>query len=335
MTVKKTDVRIHLRGVSEDMILNNGRKYYFLKIAETLNITRAAEQLLVSQPSLTQYLNRLEADMEIRLVDRNYTPLRLTRAGQLYAEYLLEEKAREDQFLVRLEELKNENKAPLRLGIPLQKRQEKLNATLLHFCMDHPRLDVQVWEGTSSTVRERIVKGELDIGFGHSTTAQDEKCVMQILTREKILIICSRENPMLRLRESENGIYHVTAEDLNHQLFYQMSPEYYLCDVELKHLQQHGVSPLKKLVMSNLHGIIDSLLQNPSTGFAYMPDYVLQEHWPKSVSGNLAFLSLDDEEFAWFFCMERKKGKTLSRDGKSFWDAVVKNCSEEDFSALS
>ena len=54
LTVKKTDVRIHLRGVSEDMILNNGRKYYFLKIAETLNITRAAEQLLVSQPSLTQ-----------------------------------------------------------------------------------------------------------------------------------------------------------------------------------------------------------------------------------------------------------------------------------------
>ena len=311
------------------MTMNSGRKYYFLKIVETLNITRAAEQLLVSQPSLTQYLNRLETDMEIKLVDRNYTPLRLTKAGQLYAEYLLEEKTLEDQFQAHLEELKNENKAPLRLGIPLQKRHEKLNATLLHFCMDHPSLDVRVWEGTSSTVRDRVIKGELDIGFGHSVEAQDEKCVMQTLTREKILIICNRNNPMIRQKEALDDTFRVTAEELNHQLFYQMSTEYYLCDVELRHMAQYGVTPQKRLVMSNLHGIIDSLLQNPSTGFAYMPDYVLQEHWPKSVSGNLAFLRLDDEDFAWYFCMERKKGKALSRDGKAFWDAVVKNCCEE------
>lgn len=33
--------------------MNPGRRYYFTTIAETLNITRAAEQLMVSQPSLT------------------------------------------------------------------------------------------------------------------------------------------------------------------------------------------------------------------------------------------------------------------------------------------
>ena len=42
-----------------------GRKYYFITIAETLNITQAARQLMVSQPSLTQYLNKLEKDMEL------------------------------------------------------------------------------------------------------------------------------------------------------------------------------------------------------------------------------------------------------------------------------
>ena len=63
-----------------------GRKYYFITIAETLNITQAARQLMVSQPSLTQYLNKLEKDMELVLIDRSYSPLRLTEAGRLYYE---------------------------------------------------------------------------------------------------------------------------------------------------------------------------------------------------------------------------------------------------------
>ena len=311
------------------MSMNSGRKYYFLKIVETLNITRAAEQLLVSQPSLTQYLNRLESDMEIKLVDRNYTPLRLTKAGQLYAEYLLEEKRIEDQFRVQLEEIKNESRVPLRLGIPLQKRQPKLNSTLLHFCMDHPNLDVRVWEGTSSTVLDRVVKGELDIGFGHSVEGQDDRCVMQILTQEKILIICSRQNPFIRNRIPDmDGAVRVSPKELDTQLFYQMSPEYYLCDVELKHLAQYGVNPKQRIVMSNLHGIIDSIRQNPSTGFAYIPDYILQEPWSKSANDELARLRLDADDYSWYFCMLRKKGKALTRDGKAFWDAVVKNCCE-------
>ncbi len=86
--------------------MNHGRKYYFLTIAETLNITRAAEQLAVSQPSLTQYINRLEQMLGIRLFDRNFTPLRLTRAGLLYYEYLQDEKKREDRFETDLERLK-------------------------------------------------------------------------------------------------------------------------------------------------------------------------------------------------------------------------------------
>ena len=59
-----------------------GRKYYFLVIAETQNLTKAAQILHVSQPSLTQYVNRLEQDLGVRLLNRNHTPLLLTEAGR-------------------------------------------------------------------------------------------------------------------------------------------------------------------------------------------------------------------------------------------------------------
>ena len=313
------------------MPVNSGRKYYFLTIAETLNITRAAEKLMVSQPSLTQYLNRLEQDLDCVLVDRNFTPLRLTRAGRLYAEYLREEKARQEQFLSALEKLKDENKAPLMIGIPLQKRDEAVSKALLHFCMERPDLDVRVWEGTSSTVRERVVKGELDIGFGHSIQIQDDKCITQVLKAEKIVILCSRKNPVVKGRTSgPDNTIRIAARELDDQLFYQMSPEYYLCEVELAHMKRHGVHPGQRIVMSNLHAIIEALLQNPSSGFAYMPDYVLREHWPRSVSGELACLRLEEEDFGWYFCMKRRKGRPLNKNARDFWDTVVKECCEND-----
>ena len=51
-------------------------------------ITKAANVLHVSQPSLTQYLNRLESDLGVKLLNRDTTPISLTQAGTVYLEYV-------------------------------------------------------------------------------------------------------------------------------------------------------------------------------------------------------------------------------------------------------
>ena len=304
--------------------MNFKRRYYFLKIAETRNITRAAEQLMVSQPSLTQYLNKLEADLDVKLVDRSYTPLRLTRAGSLYSDYLQECLSLDERFQTALQELRTEAKRPLTIGIPLQKSHELISEVLPKFGPAHPSIAVSIWEGTSSTVRERVIKGELDIGFGHTLTRQDDKCVVTPLSQEKIVIICNRRNPILQGRATSlDKTLLINPALLSGQLFYQMSPEYFLYEVESAHLKKHGVNPRQRIIMSNLHAIIDAIIKNPNTGFAYMPDYVLYEHWPKSVKHELAFLRLDEEDFVWYFSMLCKKGKALSRDARIFRDCVL------------
>ena len=104
--------------------MNPGRRYYFITIAETLNITRAAEQLMVSQPSLTQYLNKLESDLEIKLVDRSFTPLRLPEAGHVYYDYLVKQRSAEEALNAALKRLRCKGRRPLMIGIPLQKSHE-------------------------------------------------------------------------------------------------------------------------------------------------------------------------------------------------------------------
>ena len=64
------------------MVLHNYE--YFVAIVDEGSLTKAAEHLYVSQPSLSQYLKRLEASLGVELFDRSTSPLRLTYTGERY-----------------------------------------------------------------------------------------------------------------------------------------------------------------------------------------------------------------------------------------------------------
>jgi DNA-binding transcriptional LysR family regulator len=66
-------VHHHLLEGEFNMIFKNYN--YFLTINKEKNITRAAEKLFISQPSLSKYLKRLESKLEIDLFDHSTNPL--------------------------------------------------------------------------------------------------------------------------------------------------------------------------------------------------------------------------------------------------------------------
>ena len=78
---------------------------YFAAIARCGNITRAAQQLYISQPTLSKFLQKLEGDTGLVLFQRAGRRLELTYAGQRYlahAERLLSQKREMDAELTDL-----------------------------------------------------------------------------------------------------------------------------------------------------------------------------------------------------------------------------------------
>ena len=66
--------------------MNNDIYRYLLTVAQTRNITRAAEMLHISQPALTKAIRRQEKDLGVTLFDRSTMPLKLTYAGERFLE---------------------------------------------------------------------------------------------------------------------------------------------------------------------------------------------------------------------------------------------------------
>ena len=61
------------------------REYeYIRKIAETGSFIAAAEKLYITQPSLSQFIRRIERHVGAELFDRSHQPVTLTEAGRIY-----------------------------------------------------------------------------------------------------------------------------------------------------------------------------------------------------------------------------------------------------------
>ena len=79
----------------------------FITIVECGSITRAAEILFLTQPSLSKYLKRLEQNLGVELFDHHASPLKLTYAGKRYYEYIKRIQAMDRQFSEELSGLRN------------------------------------------------------------------------------------------------------------------------------------------------------------------------------------------------------------------------------------
>ena len=83
---------------------------------QTKSLSAAAARLYVSQPYLSQYLIRLEKEFNVKLFDRT-TPLRLTKAGEIYYNYLQDLRNLRENFFSDLHDLNSQSAHIMNLGV--------------------------------------------------------------------------------------------------------------------------------------------------------------------------------------------------------------------------
>ena len=137
---------------------------YFLMVAREENITRAAEKLHITQPTLSRQLMQLEEDLGATLFRRNNHRITLTEDGMLLkrrAQELLElaEKTRRE-FQSR-EELTGE----IAIGCGETCNMAYLSDWMMSFRREHPLVQFRIRTATADDVKERIENGLLDMGL--------------------------------------------------------------------------------------------------------------------------------------------------------------------------
>ena len=122
---------------------------YITAIAKYQNITKAAESLYISQPTLSKFLKALEEDIGLKLFRRLGNRYVLTHAGECYlqkAEQILQLK---NELDLELADIMKRDVGVLRVAFPTMRCTYMLPATLPDFQKLYPNVKVEIIEAHS------------------------------------------------------------------------------------------------------------------------------------------------------------------------------------------
>lgn len=168
---------------------------YVLALAKHQNVTRAAESLYLSQPTLTKFLQNLERDMDQKLFRKLGNKLQLTYAGEVYVA-----KARE--ILLLKEELDREmndiigsNIGVLKVAFPVMRGTYMLPCTLPIFRSLYPKVKLKIVESDSAHLEGMILNGDTDLAF-FNLPIKDPNIDYEVVNHEEIVLILSKDHPL-------------------------------------------------------------------------------------------------------------------------------------------
>lgn len=138
---------------------------YFVAVAETRHFTRAAERVGVAQPSLSQQIRALEADLGEPLFNRERGNVSLTTAGEVLLPIARRLLADADIARNEIRELGELRTGRVRLGATPSLCTSLLPAVLADFHAQYPGIQIILQEGGSRDLERNLAQGGLDLAL--------------------------------------------------------------------------------------------------------------------------------------------------------------------------
>ncbi len=171
----------------------------FLVVANERSFSRAAEKLGRTQPAVSLAIQRLENELEEKLIDRSAKELLLTDAGRIVLDYARRFENLQGDLDNALAELRDNSAGRLIIGA-----NESTSLYLLQYIQSYrrlyPRIKVQVRRSLSSKVPAQLLDGDLELGV-ISYDPRDDRLVTNVIYTDHLAFVVSPEHRLADRKE--------------------------------------------------------------------------------------------------------------------------------------
>jgi DNA-binding transcriptional LysR family regulator len=251
----------------------------FLEVAQRGNLSRAAEALYVSQPTLTARLQALESELGEQLFVRTRRGMRLTEAGEAFLPYAEHAVQAIEDGRERLGELRRGTVGKLVLGSPPTVSTYTLPALLARFAEAHPGVRLTVMTGTSEEILELILHDRVQLGLMRALGHPEVEAV-PVYSDSLLLVV----NPKHRLAGRKVRLAELGGEAL---VLFGRSSSYR--DFTEAVFRQAGVMPDSVLELDNIEAA--KKMVEHGIGISLVPDSAVMG---ELASGALAVVDVVD-----------------------------------------
>ncbi|MFG2143215.1 transcriptional regulator CynR [Streptomyces sp. NPDC048696] len=168
---------------------------YLLAVAEHGSFTRAAEELHISQPTLSQQVKQLEKTVGTQLLDRTGRAVRLTDAGGTYVHYArraLRDLAAAERAVLDVADLSH---GGLRLAVTPTFTAYLTGPLVAEFHRRHPGITLDVREMTQDRIESALLADELDLGIAFHGAHASGIAATPLFTETLSLVVAADYEP--------------------------------------------------------------------------------------------------------------------------------------------
>lgn len=266
---------------------------YILAVVEEQTLTRAAKKLYISQPTLTNHINKLEEELGVKLFDRTTTPVRVTRAGAIYIERMKRIQQESDSLINELRQI-GQHQRVFNLGIGYARGGHWLSYIVPEFCRCHPDITIQLHEQGEDYLENGVLKGTIDLAVGVLNTNHPD-VVYEELAEEKVFLAIPRSfdcvSNLNRWTATPAQPHFITAEEIGSITFLLPYPGTGFFRASNLLMENAGVVPGRVVRFSNMNTAYQ--LAGAGVGAIFITPDLFLKFYP-DIHRELAFCTLQE-----------------------------------------
>ncbi len=170
-------------------MLDNYRVQVFRAVAEQASFRRAAEQLHLSQPSVSQHVRQLEEELGVKLLERGGSGVEITPAGEVVLGFARKASRLSQEVFAALARLEGQPGGELKLAASTTVAQYVLPRMLGLFVKENPRIRLSLRSGNTERVTDWVAAGEAELGIIEGPATRKEVAVERFLEDRLVLIV--------------------------------------------------------------------------------------------------------------------------------------------------
>ncbi|WP_142827972.1 LysR family transcriptional regulator [Planococcus soli] len=174
----------------------------FLKVIEKKNFSKAAEELHMTQPAVSQYIRSLEDSTGVKLLERTNKYVRLNKAGEIVYHHAIEIKELYAKMNHLLDDLTNKASGSIAIGASYTFGEYLLPRIIAEAKEQYPDIKPTVTIGNTTTIAGLVLSHQLDVGIveGHFKEVQELKT--EPFAEDRMVIVASADHPLAGRKES-------------------------------------------------------------------------------------------------------------------------------------
>ncbi|MBT4889256.1 MAG: LysR family transcriptional regulator [Rhodospirillales bacterium] len=281
----------------------------FIAVAEAGNFTRAAEQLLLSQSSLTVTMRQLEEDLGVTLLNRTTRQVQMTADGEKFlghARHVVEEF---DRMISAMHLSASQLGGIVRVAVLPSVAIRLLPPIMKQFHDANPDTRIVLRDDNARGLHRQIRENEVDFGISNMWHDYPELEYVP-LTRDRVGVVCRRDDPLTKKKGA------ISWHDLDPEKLFIMASDtgVYTTLKERPELDNLLATPAGEVL------VMVTLLEmaRAGLGVTVLPELAK----PSDIDSDLVFLPLVNPVVERKLCLIRRRNEPLSTGARKVWEAL-------------